>query len=236
MKYILLPFQLVGLVVLTFLVGVPATLIGSLLPGISRKGHLFRCVTMGYGTLVLGMFGVRVKTVGAERVDRSKAFVFMSNHVSNLDPPVAAVTARHPLHWVFKKELGAIPVFGWTLRSGGQIMVDRRNIRQARAMMAKVVSEMKGNNSVMIFPEGTRSFDGKLAPFKKGGFYIAVQTGWPIVPMRIDGTYDLNPPKSWFVKRGTVTVRYGDPIPTAGLSEADMEPLMEKVRAAMIAL
>jgi 1-acyl-sn-glycerol-3-phosphate acyltransferase len=154
--------------------------------------------------------------------------------VSHVDSLALAVSIPHPLHWVFKKELSKIPVFGWVLLSLGQIMVDRRNAMQSRTALSNAAGALTGNNSVLIYAEGTRSKDGKLQPLKKGGFYIALQSGLPIVPVRVSGSHDIVPSGSLRVRPGHVVVELFDPIPTEGKTEADVPELMARVRDALL--
>ena len=227
-------FQMMAVGLATLVVGLPAIALGMLVPGRSRKGRIFRWVTKSYSMILLPVFGVSVETRGLSRVDRNVPYVFMSNHASHVDSLALAVSIPHPLHWVFKKELSKIPVFGWVLLSLGQIMVDRRSAAQSRTALSNAASALEGNNSVLIYVEGTRSRDGKLQPLKKGGFHIAIQTGLSIVPVRISGSHDIVPPGSLRVRPGHVVVELFDPIPTGGKTEADVPELMARVRDALI--
>ncbi|HWS16092.1 MAG TPA: lysophospholipid acyltransferase family protein, partial [Candidatus Methylomirabilis sp.] len=116
-------FQMAFLALLTLVIGLPAILLGLLVPGQHRKGRIFRWVTKSYSRALMPVFGVTLETRGVSRVDRNAPYVFMSNHVSHIDSLALAISIPHPLHWVFKKELSKIPVFGWVLLSLGQIMV-----------------------------------------------------------------------------------------------------------------
>lgn len=226
--------QLVLLALWTMALGTPAIVLGILVPGRERKGRIFCWVTKIYSYLALPLFGVTVETRGLARVDRRSSYVFMANHVSHVDSPALAVSIPHPMYWVFKKELSKIPVFGWVLLSLGQIMVDRTNFAQARNAMAAATAGLSGNQSVLIYPEGTRSKDGNLQPLKKGGFFLAVQTGLPIVPVRVSGSRDIVASGSLAVRPGHVVVELCDPIPTAGKTEADIPELMARVRDALL--
>lgn len=227
-------FQMAAVGLATLVIGLPAIVLGMVVPGQSRKGRIFRWVTRSYSMTLLPVFGVTVETRGLSRVDRNVPYVFMSNHASHVDSLALAVSIPHPLHWVFKKELSKIPVFGWVLLSLGQIMVDRRSAAQSRTALSSAAAALKGNNSVLIYVEGTRSKDGKLQPLKKGGFHIALLAQLPIVPVRISGSHDIVPPGSLRVRPGRVVVELFDPIPTAGKTEADVPELMAKVRDALI--
>ncbi|GAB4232194.1 MAG: hypothetical protein OHK0028_07490 [Deltaproteobacteria bacterium] len=224
-----------GFVGLTTLVlGAPAILVGLSVPGRRRKGKVFRWVSKTYARILLPLFGITVETRGLSRIDRAAGYVFMSNHVSHADSLALARSIPHPLHWVFKKELSKIPVFGWVLLSLGQVMVDRKNALQSRAALSDAASALSGNHSILIYAEGTRSKDGKLQPLKKGGFHIALQAGLPIVPVRVSGSHAILPSGSLDVHPGHVIVELFDPIPTAGKSDADIPALMARVREALL--
>jgi len=227
-------FQWAFVVVLTLLVAIVFMPIGFLTPSRAGKGRIFRWLSKKYSGIALPVLGVKVEARGLSRLDGEAPYMFMSNHSSHLDAPVLAHAIPHPMFWVFKKELAKIPFFGWTILALGQIMIDRRNARQAREAMASSIEGLKGNQSIVIYPEGTRTPDGRLQPLKKGGFHLAIQTGLAIVPVRISGSRDLLPKGELTVRRGTVAVEVFEPIPTAGKTEEDIPELMEKVRAALL--
>jgi 1-acyl-sn-glycerol-3-phosphate acyltransferase len=226
--------QLFLLGVLTLVMGVPAILLALLLPGKVRKGKLFCLVSRTYARIALWFFRIEVAGRGIENIDALSPYVFMSNHISHADSPALALVISRPLHWVFKKELAKIPVFGWVLLACGQIMVDRSSPERARAALEEALSGLSGNNSVMIYPEGTRSRDGNLQPFKKGGFWMALQVGLPIVPVRISGSREVVAADSLRIRPGTVTVEIFPPIETRGKTAADIPDLMAEVREAML--
>jgi len=226
--------QLLFIGLLTLVLGVPGILLALLLPGRTLKGKVFRWVSKLYSRIVLFFLGVKVACRGLENIDARKPYVFMSNHVSHADSPALAAVIPHPLHWVFKKELSRIPVFGWVLLACGQIMVDRSAPEKSKAALQEAFSGLSGNNSVMIYPEGTRSRDGKLQPLKKGGFWMAVQVGLPIVPVRVSGTRRIVAAGTLRIRPGSVLVEMLPPIPTAGKGMADLPELMRQVREAML--
>jgi 1-acyl-sn-glycerol-3-phosphate acyltransferase len=226
--------QLILLGILTLVIGVPAIILAFFLPGKALKGKLFLVVSKTYARVALWFFRVKVKGRGLANVDLGKAYVFMSNHASHADSAALALIISHPLHWVFKKELARIPVFGWALLACGQVMVDRTSPEKSREALAEALSGLSGNNSVMIYPEGTRSRDGKLLPFKKGGFWMALQVGLPIVPVRVSGSREVVAADTLQVRPGTITVEIFPPIETRGKTMADIPDLMSRVREAML--
>ena len=184
--------------------------------------------------LNLLIYGVRVRTTRLAPLEPSAAYVFMSNHRSQLDI-LAVITALFDLQlrWVAKVELTRVPVFGWALKHSGHVIIDRRNHMQAIASLRAARAKMMEGVSVMIFPEGTRgTLDGPLLPFKKGGFMLALETGFPVVPIAVRGSGELLPRGSWQPASGEIEVVIGAPIPVAG---ADRDELVERVRAFMVA-
>ncbi|OGP78308.1 MAG: hypothetical protein A2Z13_10785 [Deltaproteobacteria bacterium RBG_16_64_85] len=226
--------QLFLIGILTLVFGVPGTLLALLLPGKALKGKLFLWVSKNYSRIVLLALGVKVAGRGLENIDVGKPYVFMSNHVSHADSPALASVIPHPLHWVFKKELSKIPVFGWILLAGGQIMIDRSDPEGSKAVLERALAGLSGNNSVMIYPEGTRSRDGKLQPLKKGGFWMALQAGLPIVPVRVSGTREIVAADTLRIRPGNVVVEVFPPIPTVGKAAADLPELMRQVQEVML--
>ena len=224
-------FQWIFTGVVTLCLGLPFMVAGILLKGLARKGRVFRRLSKFYSRVLFVAFRVRVVPRGIERIDPQQGYVFMANHTSIADPLAVAIAIPHPLHFVFKREFARIPVFGWALLSLGQIMVDRKDREQARDALAGAASGLSGNSSVIIFPEGWIRRDGRIQPLKKGGFHLAIRTGLPIVPMRIEGARKVCPPGgSGHFHPGVVTVEVFPPIPVSGRTEGEIPALMETVR------
>jgi 1-acyl-sn-glycerol-3-phosphate acyltransferase len=227
-------FQWIFVAVVTVILLPPFIIAGFFRKGLTRKGRLFRPLAKIYSKAIFAAFRVRVVHRGVERIDPQRPYVFMANHTSIADPLAMAIAIPQPFHCVFKKELARIPVFGWALLSLGQIMVDRENSEQARASIAGSISGLSGNNSILIFPEGWVSHDGKLLPLKKGGFHLAIQTGLPIVPVRIEGAREVCPPGgSGHFHKGVISVEVYPPLMVCGRTETDIPALMEEVRGCL---
>jgi 1-acyl-sn-glycerol-3-phosphate acyltransferase len=227
-------FKWIVVVVVTVVLVPPFILLGFFRPGLTRKGRLFRPLAKTYSKVIYAAFQVRVVHRGVERIDPQRPYVFMANHTSIADPLAMAITIPQPFHCVFKKELARIPVFGWALLSLGQIMVDRENTEQARASIAGSISELSGNNSILIFPEGQVSRGGRLLPLKKGGFHLAIQAGLPIVPVRIEGAGEVCPPGGLgHFHKGVISIQVFPPLPVCGKTETDIPALMEEVRGCL---
>ena len=180
--------------------------------------------------------GCRVEYAGHENLDRLLPCLFLSNHESNLD--VWALTRVLPVtsRFVAKQSLFRIPVFGAALRAAGFIPVDRADRGKAIQSLEAGLAWLRAGNPILMFPEGTRSRDGSLLPFKKGPFHLAVQAECPVVPIAVVGSGPLMRPRSPVVRAGTIQVRFGAPIPPRPNAEDGVSDLMERVRAAMIGL
>jgi 1-acyl-sn-glycerol-3-phosphate acyltransferase len=174
--------------------------------------------------------GVRVQTFGLDKLDPARTYIFMSNHASNLDPPITIPLIPRRTSVMVKRELFGYPILGQAMRMGSLVPVDRGNrdagIESVR-IAKHVVQQQKLN--MTIYVEGHRSFDGKLLPFKKGPFYLAVGCGVPVVPITIAGTHDVMPKGRFAIKPGLVTVIFHPPIEPQEFGSR--ECLMNKVRA-----
>ncbi len=173
--------------------------------------------------------GVRVRTVGLDKLDPARTYIFMSNHVSNLDPPITIPLIPKRTSVMVKKELFSYPILGRAMRMGSLVPVDRGN-RDAGIESVRIAKQVvqQGLN-MAIYVEGKRSFDGKLLPFKKGPFYLAIECGVPVVPVTITGTHYIMPKGRFAIKPSLATVIFHPPIEPQDFG--DRECLMEKVRA-----
>ena len=175
--------------------------------------------------------GVRVKTVELEQLDGNRTYVFMSNHVSNIDPPLLLPLIPGRTSVMAKKELFSYPILGKTMRMGSLVPVDRGNRDAGIAAVRAAEEVVKQGIHMTIYVEGHRSFDGKLLPFKKGPFYLAEQCQVPVVPVTISGSHSVMPKGRFSIKPGLVTVIFHKPIEPAEFGSR--EDLMHKVRAAI---
>jgi 1-acyl-sn-glycerol-3-phosphate acyltransferase len=180
--------------------------------------------------LALTLGGIRYKVEGREHLPAGPA-VFCSNHESNVDPPVL-FRALHPqLHVLYKAELHKFPIMGTVFDAGGFVAVERDNRERALGSIRRGAESLRAGNSFLIFPEGTRSRSGELLPFKKGGFIMAIEAQVPIVPVAVQGGRAAMRKGSAIVHPVHVSVRIGEPIPTAGLTLADRDQLIDRVHA-----
>lgn len=191
---------------------------------------LYRLFMWGawYGVWITG---VRVEAIGLDQFDHSRSYIFMTNHVSNLDPPIQIPLIPKRTSVMVKKELFKVPILGRSMRMGLLVPVDRSN-RDAgiEAVRAAKLAIEQGLN-MTIYVEGKRSFDGKLLPFKKGPFYLAEECAVPVIPVTIVGTHYTMPKARFAIKPGLVKVFFHSPIEPKDFGTRDC--LMEKVRAAI---
>jgi len=189
---------------------------------------MYRSFTWGAINAVR-LVGVRIRTVGRERLDPHRAYIYMSNHVSNLDPPIEMPLVPGRTSVMVKKELFKTPILGPCMRIAKLVPVDRGNRDAGIEAVEAAKAVVDQGISMLIYVEGQRSFDGKLLPFKKGPFYLAMECGAPIVPLTIAGTHYAMPKGRFAIKPTTVTLTFHPPIEPKDFG--DRESLMEKVRA-----
>jgi 1-acyl-sn-glycerol-3-phosphate acyltransferase len=191
---------------------------------------LYRVAMWGAWTGVR-IAGVRVRTVGLDRLDHSRTYIFMSNHVSNLDPPLLIPLIPRRTSVLVKQELFKTPILGRAMRMGSLVPVDRGNREAGVAAVHGAAEVIKQGIHMTIYVEGHRSYDGKLLPFKKGPFYLAEECGVPVVPVTISGTHEAMPKGRFSIRPALVTVTFHAPIEPAQFGTR--EELMERVRVAI---
>jgi 1-acyl-sn-glycerol-3-phosphate acyltransferase len=213
--------------------GVPAALVG--IPWSALRGDFRTMYRWGMATLRLGVRagGIRVRVVGVENVPQGESCIFLSNHVSNLDPPVLLPMIPGTTSVFLKKSLMKIPLLGTAMRMGQFVPVSRGHSKEeAQRSVEAAASALNNGLHITIFPEGTRSPDGQLLPFKKGAFFLAAETGAPMVPIVIRGTAQMMRKGSLRVYPGEAVVEFLSVVrPT---DYPDRESLMEAVRSAMV--
>jgi len=200
---------------------------------VTRSGNSVHRVGRMWSRSILAASGIQVAVSGMERIDPARPYIFMSNHQSNFDIPVLLAHLPVQFRWLAKAELFKIPVFGRAMRGAGYISIDRADREAAFKSLGEASEAIRKGVAIMIFPEGTRSLDGTLKPFKKGGFVLAVDAGVPIVPVTIRGTHAIMAKRTWIIRPRDVAVEVGEPIDTSDCTRATKEALMERVRAAI---
>jgi len=197
----------------------------------SRAGNPVHIIARIWAKSILFVSGIRVDVEGLANIEPSKSYIYMSNHRSNFDIPVLLGCLPIQFRWLAKAELFKIPIFGRAMSAAGYVKIDRSDRKSAFESIEQIAAKLKNGVSVMIFPEGTRSEDGKVKPFKKGGFVMAVDTGVPIVPVILRGTRSIMTKGSWRINPGDVTLSIEKPIDTTGYTRDTKEDLIKTVRS-----
>lgn len=206
---------------------------------------LLACVLLGLrdAFLAYGMWmmrvgrrilGIDIEVAGRGRLDRGTPCIFMCNHLSFLDGPLLMTVIDRPARVIVKRFVFRTPVLGLGMRFAGYVPLDKEGAgagRKSIAHAARLIRE-KGY-SFLIYPEGTRSWDGKTLPFRRGGFFLALESGAPIVPVTIRGTHELMPRGTGHIRKGPVRIVFHEPITVSAYTRETMPELMEKVRAAI---
>jgi len=225
-------FAALTLLVVYVLLGIPVALVGISWTLISGNVSFIYRASLGIVRIGLGIVRVRVEAEWRAPLDPKKTYLFFSNHVSNLDPPALLPLLPGRTSVFIKRSLLKIPVLGYGMKLAGFIPVDRDgSVEGAKQSVEAAVRVLASGVNVTSFVEGTRSPDGRLLPFKKGPFYLAMESGAPVVPVTIVGTEKLMPKGSLKVHPGTVRVVFHAPIEPKDF--ATREDLMEAVRAAI---
>jgi 1-acyl-sn-glycerol-3-phosphate acyltransferase len=162
--------------------------------------------------VVLFIYGIKVNVSGAENVDASKGKIYISNHASYLDIFVQLAKLPDNVRMIYKKEINRIPILGWAMWSVGFVALDRVKIRSAMKSLDKAAKRVREGLSVVIYPEGTRTLDGKIGEFKRGMFFLADKSQADIVPVSLSGTFELMPMGTLKIKPGTVNMVIGKPV------------------------
>lgn len=220
------------LVIVYVILGIPAAL--TLIPWAMITGHadpLYN-ISQLINRAALAVAGIRVEVSGRERIPAGQACIFMSNHLSNLDPPALIPRIPGRTSAFLKRSLMRIPILGYGFRLGEFIPVDRDGRADSAQESANVARRVLAKGiHITIFVEGTRSRDGRMLPFKKGPFYLAMESGAPCIPVSIHGTERIMPKGSIGIRPGTAHITFHAPLKPHDY--ATREDLMEAVRAAI---
>jgi 1-acyl-sn-glycerol-3-phosphate acyltransferase len=211
------------------LVGAPY-LLYTILTG--NTDPIYRVGVLG-AKLTLRLAGVQLEVRGHEKIPQGRAVVYMANHQSNCDPP-AIVGLLPPVLILVKKEFFRVPILGQAMRLRGFVPIDRKNRGGAIQALEQATRFLMAGHSFLAFPEGTRSGDGRLLPFKKGVFIMAFRAGTPIVPISISGSRKIMPKGEPAIRPGIVRVTFHDAVETQGCTLEDLELIQGRVRAAIL--
>ncbi len=187
-----------------------------------------------WAKMMLFICGVKADVIGGDNIPVSGPHIFMANHQSNFDILFALAYIPGQFRWIAKKELFLLPIFGKAMRRAEYIEIDRQNREKALKGLDEAALQVKQGKSLMTFPEGTRSRDGKIRPFKKGLFYLAIRSGVPIIPFSIVGSREIMPRRSLRIRPRRVTIVIDKPIDVKRFSIDRRDDLVQEVRGVIV--
>lgn len=182
---------------------------------------------------ILRLSRVRVVVAGREKIPGPGPYLFLANHQSQFDILATVVAIPVQFRTLAKRELFLIPLFGWVLALAGFVGIDRSHRDKAIRSLDRAAVKIRKGTSLLVYAEGTRSPDGRLLPFKKGGFVLAIKAGVPVVPLTLQGSRGVLPKGSLSIRPGLIRVDIGDPIDPTPFDLEHKEALMQRVRAVM---
>jgi 1-acyl-sn-glycerol-3-phosphate acyltransferase len=188
-----------------------------------------------WGRLICILCGVSVHAEGLEKLKANQTYIFAANHQSQFDIFVLHGYLKCDFRWLAKKELFQMPIWGGAMQAAGYIPIDRSHGRRALKSLEEAARQISAGTSVVVFPEGTRSLDGKLQPFKPGGIILAIKSGMPLVPVAIKGTYEILPKGRLLMKPGLISLRIGDPIDTRDFKMKQRHELAKHLETEVLA-
>jgi len=191
-------------------------------------------VAVPWSKVVLWVCGIKVRAKGQENVDASVPRIYVTNHQSYFDIFALLANIHVDFKFIVKQELMRIPLFGFAMRKAGYIGIERDDMRKAIKSMNKAAEKIKGGVSILIFSEGTRSTDGRLQSFKRGGFHLACKSGCDIVPVTITNSYRIVPKGRLKINKGSIDMQIGKPISVKGYTKKNVSQLIDRVRDAML--
>jgi 1-acyl-sn-glycerol-3-phosphate acyltransferase len=198
-------------------------------PVLPRGERTVHKLAILWARILLWISSVKTEVVGRENILHDRSQIFMANHQSGFDILIVLAHIDTYCAWIAKKELFSIPVFGDAMRKAGYLPIDRKNFVRAMRSISDAARIIREGKSVMTFPEGTRSMDNQIHPFKKGVFHLALKAGVPIVPVTIIGSGDIMPKKSFRLHPGKITMVIDKPIDVSGYSEETIDELLNRV-------
>jgi 1-acyl-sn-glycerol-3-phosphate acyltransferase len=215
----------------TVILGIPVMVAGML----SRTGNLAFSISKLWAYIILAASFVRTEIKNKNKILKGKSYIIISNHQSHYDIITLVTTLGIQYRWIIKKEILKLPIFGYALYASRNIFIDRSNTTSAIESINKGFDRLPKGVSVMVFAEGTRSPDGQIHEFKKGGFVTAVRRKIPILPVTINGSRRIMRKGSFALKPGKIQIVVGDPIDTSGYTTDTIQNLIDKTRQTIIA-
>ncbi len=194
----------------------------------------YHVISRSWAKWLIRVSGIEIQVSGLDNIDVNQNYVFISNHASLFDIPILLSTIKNEIKMIAKRELAYIPIFGWSLIAGGYILIDRNNTRKTLRIMGKARQKLKKGNSILVFPEGTRSKNGSIQSFKRGAFLLAFQTHLDILPISIIGSHQVMPKKTFRLTPAKVQVVVDKPISIKEVKSAQKQVLIDQVRDLII--
>jgi len=217
-------------------VGIGLVLIGAILMSFLFPARIWDPWFKRALRIWMRMLFIRVEVEGAEKVERNRTYVFMSNHVSLFDAPVLAgfipvlvraVEADRQFKW---------PVYGWAVKRFGNIPINRSSVHASITSIRQAARKLKEGTSIAIMPEAHRTLDGKMRPFKRLPFFLVKEAECDLVPVGLSGLFHLKAKKSWIIRPTRINIKFGDPISSNVIQKLSEEEVMEKTRTAIQSL
>ena len=217
-------------------VTIPVSLAVIVIALVSSTSPLIDPLIRFWARSIVRAAGIRLTTENLDRIESDRRYILVANHTSYLDIPCIYAAIPQPIRFLAKISLFKIPIFGWALGRAGFIPIDRKNRRTAVKSFDLAAARIRKGNTIVVFPEEGRSATREMRPFQRGGFLLAIKSEQPIVPLAIDGMFDVLPVGAARVRPGPVVVRVGTPITTADVTVREKERLAQESRAQILAM
>lgn len=228
--------RLIWLAIVAVAVTIPAASATIAISAVHSASPAIDRVIRWWARALVRAAGIDLHTENLDRLDPEKRYILVGNHHSYLDIPCILASVPQPIRFMAKVSLFHIPLFGWSLARAGFIPIDRKNRRTAVKSFDLAAERIRKGNTIVIFPEEGRSRQRPMRPFQRGAFLLALKSEKTIMPIALDGTYDVWPATRWSVRPGRVTVKAGTPIETAGVSLKERDRLAAEARAQIEAM
>jgi 1-acyl-sn-glycerol-3-phosphate acyltransferase len=226
----MLLLRTVWVVLVALLVTIPCGIAVTCIALIRSTSPLIDRVIRFWAKTVVRSAGITLHAQGLEHMDLGARYILVANHYSYFDIPCILAAIPQPIRFMAKVSLFKIPIFGWAIGKAGFIPVDRKNRSKAKQSFDLAAERIRKGNTIVVFPEEGRTSAREMRPFKRGGFLLALKSELPVLPIAVDGTFDVFPVGVARVTPGPVTIRIGTPIPTKEMSVRDRDRLGEEAR------
>lgn len=217
-------------IVVAVSVTIPVSLAVMAIAVVSSTSPLIDPLIRFWARSIVRAAGIRLETENVDRIEGDRRYILVANHTSYFDIPCIYAAIPQPIRFLAKISLFRIPIFGWALGRAGFIPIDRKNRRTAVKSFDLAAERIRKGNTIVVFPEEGRSATREMRPFQRGGFLLAIKSELPILPLAIDGMFDVFPVGATRVRPGRVVIRVGTPIPTVEVTVREKERLAQESR------